>query len=201
MANTPTDGIGVAAYVTLSGTSGSSIIVNSSGGANKTQGSSTQKQAGQGIGPGTAASGVLPVAQYALTLSLSSAGGYHNSLAVTAAAKDVVNSDVATTAFVAKSYNNPAAGSPAWYNPSNFAGYDPSVVSATASGATITITALALGQGVVEVQLPVFLNTLSSPAVGGTYPANTPGHTGTATTEQKNPNEMIYVQVVVTVIP
>ena len=80
----PTDGLGVAAYVTLSGSNGSSTIFNSSGGANQTNGNN-----GQGIGPGTAASGTKPVAQYSLTLSVSAAGGYETSLVCLATMKDV----------------------------------------------------------------------------------------------------------------
>jgi hypothetical protein len=182
--HTPTDGLGVAAYVTLSGSSGSSVIHNSSGGANKSNGNN-----GQGIGPGTAASGSFPVAQYSLTLSVSAAGGYASSLAVTAALKDVSNSAYTPVGtIVAKSYNNPSAGSPAWYNPSNFAGYSADVASVSESGVSssnevFTITALNPGQAIVECQFPTFDNT------NGDY-----SQTG-------NPKDMIYVQVVVTVIP
>lgn len=180
----PTDGLGVAAYVTLSGSSGSSVIHNSSGGANKANGNN-----GQGIGPGTAASGSFPVAQYSLTLSVSAAGGYASSLSVTAALKDVSNSAYTPVNNIqVKSYNNPSAGSPAWYNPSNFAGYSADVASVTepsvsAGNEVFTITALNPGQAIVECQFPTFDNT------NGNY-----SQTG-------NPHDMIYVQVVVTVIP
>lgn len=181
---TPTNGLGVAAYVTLSGSSGSSVITNSSGGSNKSNGNN-----GQGIGPGTAASGSFPVAQYALTLSVSAAGGYASSLAVTAALKDVSNSAYTPVGTIeAKSYNNPSAGSPAWYRPSNFAGYSADVASVTDSSASagsevFTITALNPGQAIVECQFPTFDNANGDDA-------NT-----------DNPKDMIYVQVVVTVIP
>jgi len=182
--HTPTDGLGVAAYITLSGSSGSSVITNTSGGANKTDGGN-----GQGVGAGTAASGSKPVAQYALTLSVSAAGGYASSLAVTAALKDAQNNAYTpVNNIVVKSYNNPSAGDPAWYNPSNFAGYDPDVASATepsvsAGNEVFTITALAPGQAIIECQFPTFDNTEGDSAGTG------------------NPFDMIYVQVVVTVIP
>lgn len=180
----PTDGLGVAAYVTLSGSSGSSVIHNSSGGANQTNGNN-----GQGIGPGTAASGTKPVAQYSLTLSVAAAGGYASSLAVTAALVDVANSAYTpVNTIVVKSYNNPSAGSPAWYRPSNFAGYSADVASVTeatvsAGNEVFTITALNPGQAIVECQFPTFDNTTGDSSGTG------------------DPVDMIYVQVVVTVIP
>jgi hypothetical protein len=180
----PTDGLGVAAYVTLSGSSGSSVIENTSGGANKTDGGN-----GQGIGAGTAASGTKPVAQYSLTLSVAAAGGFASSLAVTAALKDVANSAYSPVGnIVTKSYSNPSAGSPAWYNPSNFTGYTADVASVTestvsAGNEVFTITALAPGQAIIECQFPTFDNTDGDDTNTG------------------NPRDMIYVQVVVTVIP
>lgn len=180
----PTDGLNVAAYVTLSGTSGSSVIHNSSGGANKTDGGN-----GQGVGPGTAASGTKPVAQYSLTLSVAAAGGYASSLAVTAALKDVINGAYTPVGnIVVKSYNNPSAGSPSWYRPSNFAGYSADVASVTeatvsAGNEVFTITALAPGQAIVECQFPTFDNTNGDSSGTG------------------NPFDMVYVQVVVTVLP
>jgi hypothetical protein len=122
-------------------------------------------------------------------LSVSAAGGYASSLAVTAALVDVGNNAYTpVNTIVAKSYNNPSAGSPAWYNPSNFAGYSADVASVSESGVSsgnevFTITALNPGQAIVECQFPTFDNT------NGDY-----SQTG-------NPKDMIYVQVVVTVIP
>lgn len=189
----PTDGLGVAAYITLSGSSGSSVIHNSSGGANQSNGNN-----GQGIGPGTAASGTKPVAQYSLTLSVSAAGGYASSLAVTAALKDVANSAYTpVNNIVVISYNNPSAGSPSWYRPSNFAGYSPDVASVTeatvsAGNEVFTITALAPGQAIIECQFPTFDNTNGNQANATPTPV-----AGTAF----NPKNMIYVQIVCTVIP
>ena|ERR1700690_4146148 len=183
--HTPTDGLGVAAYVTLSGSNGLSTILNSSGGANKSQGTN-----GQGIGPGTAASGTFPVAQYSLTLSVSAAGGYETSLVCLAKLVDVQNNAYSPNGeIVVKSYNNPSAGSPSWYRPSNFAGYSADVasVSDTASisvgSESFVITALNPGQAIIEVQFPTFDNTNADSSANG------------------DPTDMIYVQVVCTVIP
>lgn len=249
----PTDGLGVAAYVQVTGTN----VTNPSGGTLAHPGSNGAN--GQGIGA-TAGSG-FPSAQYALTLSLTAAGGkaatcqlapvivdvknnvYPGSLVLTQAAivgsvvtytgtitgggsnafagmtvtiagfvqagnngSFLVTASTVTTLVVTNaagvnethagtanaqvgtakyfSYGDPAnkAGSPpAWYNPSNFSGYDPNVASVSSSG---LITSRALGQTVIEVAFPVFDNTL-----------------GTATQAQKEPFNMIYTQVLVTVIP
>lgn len=64
--HTPTDGLGVAAYVQVTGTN----VTNNSGGAGTAQGT-IGTPLGQGIG--AAPSGTRPNAQYALTLSLSAA--------------------------------------------------------------------------------------------------------------------------------
>jgi len=77
-----------------------------------------------------------------------------------------------------KSYNNPNAGTPAWYKPSAFAGYSGDVASVSGSG---LITALALGQAVVEVSAPAFDN--SQAAMGGLA------------------GGAIYTQIVVNVVP
>ena len=189
----PTDGLGVAAYITLSGSNGNSTITNSSGGANQSNGNN-----GQGIGPGTAATGTKPVAQYALTLSVGANGGYETSLVCLAKLVDVANSQYTpVNSIVVKSYNNPSAGSPAWYKPSNFAGYSADVasVSDTASisvgSESFGITALNPGQAIIEVLFPTFDNNLG----------NQTGDTVNPNVEAYNPLMAIYVQVVVTVIP
>lgn len=195
--HTPTDGLGVAAYITLSGSSGSSVIHNSSGGANQSNGNN-----GQGIGPGTAASGTKPVAQYSLTLSVGAAGGFASSLAVTAALKDVGNNAYTPVGnIVTVSYNNPSTDgdgdTPAWYNPSNFSGYSADVASVSEASVSsgnevFTITALNPGQAIIECQFPTFDNTLGNGATGATDGGSP---------MQQNPTNMIYAQVVVTVIP
>jgi hypothetical protein len=188
----PTDGLGVAAYVVLSGGTGTSALSNPSGGNLGHPG--TQGTNGQGIGAteggstSVATAPGFPSAQYAITLSLSAAGTYETAAVLTAALVDVKNNSYSPVGnFTAYSYNNPAAGSPAWYKPSNFAGYSADVCSAAASStndATITITGLHLGTGIVEVAFPTFDNTI-----------------GTDTQAEDEPTMFIYVQVIVTVIP
>jgi hypothetical protein len=123
-----------------------------------------------------------------MTLSLSAAGTYETVAVLTAAAVDAQNNAYSPVGnFTAYSYNDPAAGSPAWYKPSNFAGYSPNVASAVASStndATITITALAVGQAVIEVAFPFSDNTLGVDPQG-----------------EQEPNQFIFVQVLCTVIP
>jgi len=204
----PTDGLGVAAYVVLSGGTGASALSNPSGGSLAHPGTQGSPSNGQGIGATEGKSSVVstapgfPVAQYAITLSLSAASTYETAAVLTAALVDAQNNAYSPVGnFVALSYNDPAAGSPAWYKPSNFAGYNPNVASVVASStndATITVTALALGTAVIEVQFPTFDNNLSSPAIGPT-PGIPVG--ATATPQQNNPNMMIFTQVLVTVIP
>ena len=161
----PTNGIGVAAYVQLSGTG---LVANETVAANKPN-------------PGN----------YSLTLSLTSSGGHQLYCTATASLVDVSNNTSTYSVydpqqnFIAESYNDPANGSPAWYKPSAFAGYNASVASAAASGtngSTITITALAVGQAIIEVSFPTFDNT-----IGNSQPGQ--------------PINMIYTQVVVTVVP
>lgn len=161
----PTNGIGVAAFVQLSGTG---ITANETTAANKPN-------------PGN----------YTLTLSLTSAGGHQLYCTATASLVDVSDNTSTYSVydpqqnFVAESYNDPAAGSPTWYKPSAVSGYSASVASAVASGtngSTITITALAVGTAVVEVSFPTFDNTIG---------ASQPGQ----------PINMVYTQVVVTVVP
>jgi len=152
----PTDGLNVAAKVTVSGTGITQIA-----------------------GP-----------EYSLTLSLSDAGGYSSSVVATAVMEDVAGSAYSPVGeIVVKSYANPSAGSPAWYNPDNFSGYDADIVSVSDTASisvgseTFLITGLAVGQGIVEVQFPTFDNTNGDDSTTG------------------NPKDMIYAQIVVTVIP
>lgn len=78
-----------------------------------------------------------------------------------------------------KSFNNPGTtGSPAWLKLSNFGSYNPNVASVSGSG---LITAIAVGQAIIEVAYPVFDNTLGNQA--------------------GEPINFIYTQVVVTVTP
>jgi hypothetical protein len=148
---------------------------------------------GNGQGVGATAGGTFPVAQYAITLSVSAAGTYETTADLTALLVDVQNNPYDPSdldQFTAVSYNNPSAGSPSWYRPSNFAGYSADVASVAAAGisgstAGITVTALNPGQAVVEVAFATFDNTLGNSAQP---PAD-------------QPLMKIYVQVLVTVIP
>lgn len=187
----PTTGLGVAAYVQVSGTN----ITSPSGGTTVHPGAVASPINGQGIG--ATAGGVFPVAQYALSLSLSSAGSLHNTCQLTASVVDVQNnSESASAGFVYVSYNNPSAGSPSWYRPSpatsgNGAGntaYTADIASVSSSG---LITGLAVGQAIIGVQYPVFSNNLGQM---NDFPSgNTNG----------SPNEVmgIYCQIIVTVEP
>jgi hypothetical protein len=166
----PTDGLGVAAYVHVTGSGVGSIGATFSGQGN-----------------GASSSGVLPNAQYGLILSLSSAGGKSNTCQLTASAVDAKNNAYSTVgSFVYKSYNNPSNGSPSWYKPSrgsstgnSVSNYNDNVASVSSSG---LITAIAVGQAIIEVQFPTFDNTIGNDANTG------------------NPDEMIYAQIVVEVI-
>lgn len=182
--HTPTDGLGVAAYITLTGGTGSSALTNRSGGSLVHPGTN----GGDGQGIGATSGGVYPNAQYAITLSVSAAAGYETTAALLAQAVDAQDNLYAPNGnFTATSYNNPSAGSPAWYKPSNFAGYSADVASVVASGyedGVISITALHPGQAIVEVAFPTFDNTI-----------------GTDTQAEDEPTMFIYAQVVVTVIP
>ena len=178
--HTPTDGLGVAANIQLSGSSGSSVI-------------EAPSTAFPGQGNGASPSGTKPVAQYGLTLSVSAAGGYASSLAVTADLVDAQNNPYIPSdldQFVAVSYNNPSAGSPSWYRPSAQSGYSADVASASAAGisgstSSVTISALHPGQAIVEVAFATFDNTLGNTAQP---PADLPAN-------------KIYVLVIVNVIP
>lgn len=154
----PTDGLGVAAYVQVTGTN----VVNNSGGAGAAQGT-TGTPLGQGIG--AAPSTNHPSAQYELTLSLGAKTvnfvAYASTCQLTTVLKDVANTTyTGLQSPTYKSYNDPAAGSPAWYRPSTFAdssstspAYNGSVASVNSSG---LVTALAVGESIVEVQYPTF---------------------------------------------
>jgi hypothetical protein len=195
----PTDGLGVAAYVQVTGTN----IVNTSGGSAKTQGTTGVGQLGQGIGSGAqvGGTGVYPVGQYALTLSLSAATvngvTYADTCQLTTVLADAKN-NVYTTSNTGnvtyRSYGDPAnsAGSaPSWYRPSNGSAtgsststYNPNVASVSSSG---LITGRHLGQTIIEVAFPTFDNTLGNgPQVSDGLAAE--------------PIMMVYCQIVCTVI-
>jgi len=187
-----TTGLGYPCYVQMSGTN----LTNPSGGTLAHPGSNGAN--GQGIGATAASSAPsdFTVAQYALTLSLSSSGGYSNSAALTAALVDTGNNSYAATQnFVWRSLNNPSAGSPAWYRPSpgssgGSTSYDADVAS-VAAGSTEnsvgTVTAISVGQAIIEVFYPTFDFASAS---ADPEPTQNYG----------NPVVGIYAQVIVTVI-
>jgi hypothetical protein len=172
---TPTSGKGTAAYVQVSGTN---------------VGNCSQPVGGTGQGAGAIPSGVLPVAQYALTLSLASKTingvAYHNTCQLTTVIKDAVNATfTGTNSPVYKSYADPVG---AFYNPSPFVppagspAYNGIIASVSGSG---LITGLAVGQCTIEVQFSTF-DDVQTPAT----------NTGTG-----NPWAMIYAQINVNVVP
>lgn len=171
----PTDGLGVAVSVQVSGSSGSSVIT-----ALKTPGANKPY-------PGV----------YTLTLSKSAAGGFASAVTATASLVDASNAAYTPSgSAVFRSYNDPAnsAGSaPAYYNPSRFSdgtiSYNENIVSVGPSSGVIT--ARNVGQGIIEVAFPAFDNTVG----------NTSGATGTINQLYAEPVQMIYVQIIVTVIP
>jgi hypothetical protein len=178
----------------LSGTN----LTNPSGGTLAHPGSQGSPSNGQGIGATASSSGGsdFTVAQYALTLSLSSSGGFSNSEALTAALVDAQNNAYAATQdFVWRSLNNPSAGSPSWYRPSpgtsgGANSYDADVASVVASNtedSVGTVTAISLGQAIIEVFYPTF--DFASASVDP-EPSQAYG----------NPVMGIYAQVIVTVI-
>jgi hypothetical protein len=183
----PTDGLNVAAYVQVTGTN---ITNPANGGLTvATEATPNDTRGLNGEGYGAVASTNHPVAQYALTLSLSGAtyGGtvYADTCQLTTVLKDVANTTYTPVGSpVYKSYNDPAAGAPAWYRPSAFAGYNGSVASVSSTG---LITGLALGQAVIEVQFPTldFASAAADPE-----PSQASG----------DPVQMIYAQIVVTVV-
>lgn len=161
----PTTGVGVAAFLQVSGTN----VTNPGG------------QSGQGNG--AVPSSNHPVAQYYLPMSLSSAGSLHATTQLTVETVDVTNTNqnnVSSTATY-KSSANPSAGSPSWFKPSVFSGYATDVASVSSTG---LITAIAVGEAIIEVQYPTFANTEGSE--GGSY---------------SDPIDMIYVQIKVVVEP
>jgi hypothetical protein len=181
----PTDGLGVAAYVQVTGTN----LTSPSGGTTVHPGSSSTLINGQGVG--ATAGGVFPQAQYALTLSLSGAAPNFSTCQLTTVLKDVKNNTYSTSNsanIVYRSYNDPAAGSPAWYRPSNGtagpATYNANVASVSSTG---LITAISKGQAVIEVLFPTF------DFVGSTVDPEPAQNFG-------NPIQAIYCQILVTVI-
>jgi hypothetical protein len=139
----PTDGLNVAAQVVITGSDASAT----------------------GSAPVTVVSG----REYTMILSKSNVG-YDTFVNLTVAVEDIKGGvyDVQGVLTVSNP-NNPSAGSPTWYKPSNFAGYSNDVFSAsvasnTATGGTVLVTALNVGHGTLEINFPTFDNTEAAPA-------------------------------------
>jgi len=168
----PTDGLGVAVAIQLSGSSGSSVVTAlRTPGANKPY-------------PGV----------YTLTLSVAAAGGFAATLTPTATLVDASNAAYTPTGtFRWRSYNNPAAGSPGWYHPSNFNDGTMNYVGAESNAAvnntTGAITVTKPGQAIIECSFPAFDNTQGLTA-GGSIDNTQPIY-----------QSDIYVHIILTVIP
>lgn len=133
----PTDGLGVAAKINLSGGTGASALAT-----------------------------IIAGRQYAITLSLSAQGTFTSSAALTAAIKDIGGNAYSPSgnATSIAHVSPPTAG---FYKPSNFGSYNGricSVANSGGNGLTVTITAIAVGQALVEVDFPTFDNSEASPA-------------------------------------
>lgn len=199
----PTTGLGVAAYVQVTGPN-----VQPAGGltgapTNDAIGGATSGYP-QGQGSGASPSANHPVAQYSLTLSLTgkTVNGvkYNSSAELVAVLKDVANTTIVNggynqTDVVWEAYCAPAPNTEGWYRPNNgTAGpntYNACVVTLGAGYGTydadVVVTANAVGQCIVEAQFPTFDNTL-----GDNDGYNIP---------EQTPVMMIYAQIIVTVIP
>jgi len=140
----PTTGLGVAAYVHIAGAN----VTSPSGGTTVHPGAVTNPVNGQGIG--ATAGGKYPVAQYAVTLSLSGAYGVSSEVELVGSLVDVANNAITNggynmTDFVWEAYCAPAPNTEGWYRPNNgsIAGkkYDACVVTLGSSGyGTMTLT-------------------------------------------------------------
>lgn len=199
----PTTGLGVAAYVHVSGTN-----IQPAGGltgapANDAIGGASSGFP-QGQGTGAVPSAGHPVAQYSLTLSLSgkTVNGvkYNSECLATASLVDVADNAVLTSEyyvdnFVWEAYCAPGPGVEGWYRPNNGtagpATYNACVVTLGAAYGTYdvedVIIANAVGQCIVEVMYPTFDNSL--------------GDNDGYNVDEQTPIMKIYAQIVVSVIP
>jgi hypothetical protein len=201
----PTTGIGVAAYVHVAGVN----VTNPAGGSLVHPGSTASPINGQGIGATAGPSsgpGNFPVAQYALTLSLTGATvngvKYNTTAELTAALVDVLNEPITNggynqTEAVWEAYCAPAPNTEGWYRPNNgsstgsaTSNYDACVITLGAPYGTydadVVVTANHVGQCILECQFPTFDNTL--------------GDNDGYTAPEEGPIMFIYAQVVVSVI-
>lgn len=102
---------------------------------------------------------IVAAREYSVTLSLS-ATGHAATTTLTATVQDVAGTTFTSgnsNVVKFKSYNNPSNGSPAWHRTSNFSGYSDDVASVGLTSGVIT--ALAVGQAVIEAYFPTFDTT------------------------------------------
>lgn len=172
----PTSGIGVAAYVQLSGTNLVALETVSASHPN----------------PGP----------YSLTLSLSSVSPYSNTCVITPITVDAVDTTVSSTAasWAAQSFGSYVGTEASVYtgtlNGANIAPKPTStgkIASIAGTGTnSITITAVAKGQCVCEITYPTFNNTETGKVVSTGIPP--------VSNNVTIPNDSIAAQVIVTVI-
>lgn len=165
-AHNPTDGLGSACVVQCSGTGVTALHTPTTSKPN----------------PGP----------YSVTLSLSAAGGFASSVVVTPTLVDVANTAYSATAasWVYQSYNNPAITETTFSSLSPSISYTAKIASVSASGSsTVTVTGLAKGQAIIEIDYPTYDNT------EGTYSVSLGGGTTLAV-----PKDRIFAQIIVTVI-
>lgn len=168
-AHNPTDGLGSACYVQLSGTGVTALHTPSTNHPNS--------------------------APYTVNLSLSSAGGLSSSVVVTPTLVDVSNTAYSATAasWVFKSYNNPQITETTFSSLAPSIAYTAKIASTSADGnTTCTVTGLAKGQAIVEFIYPTFDNT------EGNISTST-GVSGGVVSTQNVPKDRIYAQLIVNV--
>jgi hypothetical protein len=198
----PTTGLGIPCYVHVSGINVQNSGNLTGGPTNAPIGATAGVPQGQGSGPQTGTAGQYkPVAQYALTLSLSgktyNGVAYAKSCGLVASVVDVSgtvipNSEYTLANFIWEAYQSFSKDT--WYRPNaGTAGpntYNGEVVSLGASYGTydadVVVSANAVGQCVLEASYPVFDNSLGD-------------NTG-YNPEDETPIMAIYAQLVVTVV-
>lgn len=217
----PTSGLATACAVTLTGTGlvklGSQLVNQSS--AQNTAPSGVQFKAwfdaasfpggasfdavsgvgGAGTGPTSGGK------QYGLTLSLSATGGFATTCQLTVQATDVVGAATASTGVNYVSFADPVssanvgAGGNANWRPSTASTGFPLPTNSNGQIASVSgsglITALAVGQAIIEVQVPFALNTI--PNMGSPAPASPTG----GASNDPQVHDKVFSQVVVQVVP
>jgi hypothetical protein len=169
IAPAPTSGVGVAAYIQLTDANSAPYKL---------------------VPLKTVATNYPSPAVYTLTLSLANQA----TDVITPALSDVANTSVSATAanWVYQSYNNPAITETTFSSVSPSISYTAKVASVSASGAsTLTVTGLAKGQAIIEVDYPTFSNSSGNLNVSLGVPP--------ASNLLSVPKDRIYVQIIVTV--